>query len=63
MKKATALLQVAKVPMPKMPATRNGGFIHSLTGPASPVKLKIKDVTESRQPGGEFTFNIKRSRP
>lgn len=48
-KKATALLQGAKVPMPKMPATRNGGFIHSLTEANSPVKLKIKDVTESQQ--------------
>jgi hypothetical protein len=48
-KKATALLQGAKVPMPKMPATRNGGFIHSLTEADSPVKLKIKDVTESQQ--------------
>lgn len=48
-KKATALLQGAKVPMPKMPATRNGGFTHSLTEANSPVKLKIKDVTESQQ--------------
>ncbi len=48
-KKATALLQGAKVLMPKMPATRDGGFIHSLTETASPVKLKIKDVTESQQ--------------
>ena len=48
-KKATELLQVAKVPMPKMPATRNGGFIHSLTEANSPVKLKIKDATESQQ--------------
>ena len=64
MKKATALLQGAKVLMPKMPATRNGGFIHSLTEVNSPVKLKIKDVTESRQPGGgEFTFNIKEADP
>ena len=39
-KKATELLQVAKVPMPKMPATRNGGFIHSLTEANSPVKHK-----------------------
>ena len=48
-KKAAALLQGAKVLMPKMPATRGGGFIHSLTEANSPVKLKIKDVTESQQ--------------
>lgn len=47
--KTTALLQGAKVLMPKMPATHNGDFIHSLTEANSPVKLKIKDVTESQQ--------------
>lgn len=47
--KATALLQGAKVPMPKMPATHNGGYIHSLADAGSPVKLKISSVTESQQ--------------
>ena len=48
-KKATVLLQGAKVPMPKMPATHDGGHIHSLTDPLSPVKLKIVSSTESQQ--------------
>ena len=48
-KKATALLQVAKVPMPKMPATHDGGFIHSLSEQRSPVKGKFGSVTESQQ--------------
>ena len=47
--KATALLQVAKVPMPKMPATHDGGFINSLSDPRSPVKLKYGSVTETQQ--------------
>ena len=47
--KATALFQVARVPMPKMPGTHDGGFIHSLTDTASPVKLKISSVTQSQQ--------------
>lgn len=47
--KATALLQVAKVPMPKMPATHDGGFIHNLSDPWSPVKLKYGSVTETQQ--------------
>ena len=48
-KKATALLQGAKVLMPKMPATHNGGYIHSLSEKSSPVKVKLKNVTESQQ--------------
>ena len=47
--KATALLQVAKVPMPKMPATHNGGYVHSLSDPGSPVKMKYGNVTETQQ--------------
>ena len=47
--KATALLQGAKVLMPKMPATHNGGYIHSITEPGSPVKMRISSVTESQQ--------------
>ena len=47
--KATALLRGAKVPMPKMPATYDGGFIHSLTDPGSPVKSRISDATQSQQ--------------
>lgn len=48
-KKATALLQGAKVLMPKMPATHDGGFIHSLSEQGSPVKGKFGSVTESQQ--------------
>ena len=48
-KKTTALLQGAKVLMPKMPATQNGGFIHSLTGKESPVKAENENITESRR--------------
>lgn len=47
--KATALLQEARVPMPKNPATHDGGFIHSITDSNSPVKQKIGSVTESQQ--------------
>ena len=35
--------------MPKMPATHNGGFIHSLTGKDSPVKAENENITESRR--------------
>lgn len=48
-KKATALLQVAKVPMPKMPATHNGGYVHSLTDAGSPVKMKYGSITQTQQ--------------
>ena len=48
-KKATALLQGAKVLMPKMPATHSGGFIHSLTGKDSSVKAENENITESRR--------------
>ena len=48
-KKAAALLQGAKDLMPKMPATHNGGFIHSLTGKDSPVKAENENITESRR--------------
>ena len=47
--KATAFLQEARVPMPKNPATHNGGYIRSLTDANSPDKLKFSDVTESQQ--------------
>ena len=47
--KATALLQGAKVLMPKMPATRSDGFIHSVRDVNSPVKPKYNDVTETQQ--------------
>ena len=47
--KAAALLQEARVPMPKNPVTHNGGFIHSITDSNSPVKQKIGNVTESQQ--------------
>ena len=48
-KKAAALLQGAKVTMPKVPATHNGGFIHSLTGKDSPVKAENENITKSRR--------------
>ncbi len=47
--KAAALLQEARVPMPKNPVTHDGGFIHSITDSNSPVKQKIGNVTESQQ--------------
>ena len=47
--KAAALLQGAKDLMPKMPATHNGGFIHSLTGKDSLVKAENENITESRR--------------
>ena len=47
--KAAALLQEARVPMPKNPVTHNGGFIHSITDSNSPVKQKIGNVTKSQQ--------------
>ena len=47
--KATALFQGARIPMPKMPGTHDGGFVRSLTDTASPVKLKISSVTQSQQ--------------
>jgi hypothetical protein len=46
--KATALYQGSKVTVPKMPNTSDG-FVSSIRDVNSPVKLKIKDVTESRQ--------------
>lgn len=48
-KKATALLQKARVPMPKNSATRNDGHIHSIADIDSPVKMKFSGVTETRQ--------------
>ncbi len=47
--KATALFQVARVPMPKMPVTNNGGFLHSVTEPGSPVKRQLNSMTETQQ--------------
>ena len=35
--------------MPKVPATHNGGFIHSLTGKDSPVKAENENITKSRR--------------
>lgn len=46
--KATALYQGSKVTVPKMPNTSDG-FVSSIRDVNSPVKLKIKDVTEIRQ--------------
>ena len=46
--KAAALYQGSKVTVPKMPNTSDG-FVGSIRDANSPVKLKIKDVTESRQ--------------
>ena len=46
--KATALLQRARVLMPKMPASNNG-FIHTLSDSRSPVNMKITNQTESQQ--------------
>lgn len=43
--------------MPKMPNTSDG-FVSSISEPNSPVKLKIKDVTESRQTGAKGSGNI-----
>ena len=65
-KKATALLQGAKVLMPKMPATHSGGFIHSLTGKDSSVKAENENITESRRrmisPTKKQTLNRQRQR-
>lgn len=47
--KATALLQKARVPMPKSSATLNGGFIHSIRESGSPVNMKFQNVTETQQ--------------
>lgn len=47
--KATALLQKARVPMPKNSAIHNGGFIHSLSDAGSPVKSRFSDITLSQQ--------------
>lgn len=35
--------------MPKMPATHDGGFIHTLADANSPVKSKISARTETQQ--------------
>lgn len=43
-KKAAALLQGAKVTMPKVPATHDGNFIHGLTGKDPTVKAKSKKL-------------------
>lgn len=48
-KKATALLQGARVLMPKMPATRNGGYIRSISDLNASVKRRVPDVTRSLQ--------------
>ena len=46
--KAAALYQGSKVTMPKMPNTSDG-FVSSIRDANSPVKPKIKDITESQQ--------------
>ena len=46
--KATALYQVARVTMPKMPDTNNG-FVASIRDAGSNVKPKLQNVTESQQ--------------
>ncbi len=48
-KKATALLQGAKVPMPKMPVVSANGFVHSIDEVGSPVKKKIASQIDSQQ--------------
>ncbi len=47
-KKAPALLQGAGLQLPGG-LFLNGGFIHSITDPGSPVKPKLKNVTQSQQ--------------
>ena len=46
--KATALYQVARVTMPKMPDANNG-FVASIRDAGSNVKPKLQNVTESQQ--------------
>ena len=46
--KATALYQVARVTMPKMPETNNG-FVHSIREAGSPVNPKLENVTQTQQ--------------
>ncbi len=48
-KQATALLQRARVAMPKMSAQIRNGYIASIRDADSPVKPKLKNVTESVQ--------------
>lgn len=48
-KKTIALLQKARVPMPKNSANRNDGYIHSVIDAGSPVKMKFSGVTETQQ--------------
>ncbi len=48
-KKATALLQKARVPMPKSSAIGANGFVHNIDEAGSPVKKKFSNQTESRQ--------------
>ena len=47
--KALALLSGGKVTMPNLPNTLSDGFIHSIHENSSPVKPKLKNVTESQQ--------------
>ncbi len=49
MKKATALLQGAKVLMPKVPVIGADGFIHSIDEAGSPVKKKFVSQTDTQQ--------------
>ncbi len=47
--KATALLQKAKVPMPKGSAISANGFVHSIDETGSPVNKKFSNQTETQQ--------------
>ena len=53
--KATALYQRARVTMPKV-SSISDGFVSSIRDANSPVKLKIKDVTESQQFKRRFAY-------
>ncbi len=48
-KKATTLMQKARVLMPKSSAISANGFIHSIDEAGSPVKKKFSSVTETQQ--------------
>lgn len=48
-KKALALLSGGKVTMPNLPNTLSDGSIHSILENGSPVKPKLKNITESQQ--------------
>ena len=47
--KAIALFQSSGITMPQLPKRANNGYIHSIREANSPVKPKLKNVTESLQ--------------